>query len=103
MKKRGLVDFTDTLIDSLGIKVKTFEKEIVELTMPVDKKTKQRFGFLHGGANAALAESTASIGSLLHCDSNKVSVFEMELNANHIKSKKEGLVTDRKSTRLNSS
>lgn len=87
------MDFQNTLIDSLGIKIKTYEKNIVEMTMPVDKRTKQRFGFLHGGASVALAESAASIGSLLHCNTEEMSVFGTEINANHIKSKKEGIVT----------
>lgn len=87
------MEFKNTLMDALGIEMKTFEKEMVEMTMPVDERTHQPFGFLHGGANVALAESAASVGSFLHCDPEKVNVFGMEVNANHIKSKRGGIVT----------
>src|SRR5699024_671523 len=68
-------------------------KKVVQLTMPVDERTHQPAGYLHGGASVALAESAASIGALLNVDAEKFSVFGIEINANHIKSKREGLVT----------
>jgi len=86
------MNFKNTLMDSLGIKMEKLNKDIVEMSMPVDKRTKQRFGFLHGGANVALAETAASIGSLQHCDPEKTSVFGIEINANHVKTKKDGIV-----------
>lgn len=87
------MDFKNTLMERLGIELKTLKKEIVEMTMPVDARTHQPLGFLHGGANVALAESAASVGSFLHCDPEQVNVFGMEINANHIKSKQVGTVT----------
>jgi len=87
------MDFKNTLMETLGIEMKTFKKELVEMTMPVDERTHQPFGFLHGGANVALAETAASVGSFLHCNPDEVNVFGMEINANHIKSKRDGIVT----------
>lgn len=83
----------DTLIETLGMKIISMDKQAVVLTMPVDSRTHQPAGFLHGGASVALAETAASIGALLNVDSDKKSVFGIEINANHIKSKKSGIVT----------
>jgi len=83
----------DTLIETLGMKIISMDKQAVVLTMPVDSRTHQPAGFLHGGASVALAETAASIGALLNVDSDKKSVFGTEINANHIKSKKSGIVT----------
>lgn len=87
------MDLDNTLIQALGIEIVTLDKYYVEMTMPVDHRTKQPAGFLHGGANVALAESAASVGALLNADTEKVNVFGLEINANHIKSKQEGIVT----------
>lgn len=87
------MDFKNTLMETLGIELKTLEKENVEMTMPVDARTHQPFGFLHGGANVALAETAASVGCALYCDPEKENAFGMEINANHIRSKQEGTVT----------
>lgn len=83
----------DTLLESLGIEIVALDKQEVILAMPVDPRTHQPAGFLHGGASVALAETAASIGALLHVDQEKDSVFGIEINANHIKSKKDGKVT----------
>lgn len=87
------MEYTDTLIGTLGIEAQTLEKNKVVMTMPVDHRTKQPAGFLHGGANAALAETAASVGASLNVDLELFSVFGIEINANHIKSKREGTVT----------
>lgn len=63
------------------------------MTMPVDERTRQPAGFLHGGASLALAETAASYGATLHVDMNTTNIFGMEINANHVKSKKSGIVT----------
>lgn len=75
------------------MEIKTLEKEKVIITMPVDERTHQPAGFLHGGASVALAETAASIGSILNVDQATTNVFGLEINANHIKSKREGTVT----------
>lgn len=87
--------FHNTIMKSLGIKFVTIKKDLVEMTMPVDERTHQPAGYLHGGANVLLAETAASIGSFLNVDASKYNVFGIEINANHIKSKKEGTVTAR--------
>jgi uncharacterized protein (TIGR00369 family) len=87
------MDVKNTLIEALGMEAVTLNKDLVEMTMPVDHRTKQPAGFLHGGANAALAETAASVGAYLNADMEKMNVFGLEINANHIKSKREGIVT----------
>ncbi|WP_077703206.1 hotdog fold thioesterase [Virgibacillus dokdonensis] len=85
--------YPNTLMEALGIETVTMTKEKVQLTMPVDKRTRQPFGYLHGGASVALAESAASIGASLHADLQTQAVFGIEINANHIRSIKNGEVT----------
>lgn len=87
------MDFKNTLLTSLGIKIISSEKNKVVMTMPVDERTRQPAGFLHGGASLALAETAASYGATLHVDMNTTNIFGMEINANHVKSKKSGIVT----------
>lgn len=81
------------LMHSLGIKLVKKEKDEVVMTMPVDERTHQPYGYLHGGASVLLAETAASVGGALHVDLEKQAVFGMEINANHIKSKRSGTVT----------
>jgi len=87
------MNIKNTLIESLGIEVVSLDKNQVEMTMPVDERTRQPAGFLHGGASVALAESAASIGAYLNVDPEQANVFGLEINANHMKSKREGTVT----------
>ena len=87
------MDINNTLIESLGIEVVSLDKNQVEMTMPVDERTRQPAGFLHGGASVALAESAASVGAYLNVDPQQANVFGLEINANHMKSKREGIVT----------
>lgn len=83
----------NTLHESLGINITTLEEGKVTATMPVDEKTKQPFGYLHGGASVALAETVASIGAAMMIDLDKENCFGMEINANHIRSMRDGMVT----------
>lgn len=83
----------ETLMDALGIRIITLEKEKVIAEMPVEGRVKQPFGLLHGGASVALAETVASVGAYHLVDQDKQYVVGLEINANHIKSKKEGIVT----------
>mgnify|MGYP001286512315 FL=1 len=85
--------YEQTLLQALGIEILSLNKDLVELTMPVDERTKQPAGYLHGGASVALAETAASIGATLHVNTDEVNVFGLEINANHIKSKRDGIVT----------
>lgn len=80
-------------MEALGIEVVTVEKGKVRATMPVDGRTRQPFGYLHGGASVALAETAASVGAVQLINQKEQTCFALEINANHIKSKREGLVT----------
>jgi len=80
-------------MDALGIELVSVDKESVVMTMPVDERTLQPAGFLHGGASVALAETAASVGAASLVDIEKEAIFGMEINANHIKSKRDGTVT----------
>ncbi|WP_173915775.1 hotdog fold thioesterase [Halobacillus sp. Marseille-Q1614] len=86
------ISMNNTLMESLGMEVVKATPSEVTLSMPVDKRTHQPMGFLHGGASAALAESAASIGAFLNIDSDKQQVFGIEINANHVKSVRGGKV-----------
>lgn len=83
----------NTLMAALGIELISSNKQNVVMTMPVDERTHQPAGFLHGGASVALAETAASIGALAHIDDDKNAIFGIEINANHIRSKRDGIVT----------
>lgn len=83
----------NSLIQTLGIEFKQIEKGKVVATMPVDDRTRQPFGLLHGGASVALAESVASIGAYELVNQEKEVVVGLEINANHIKGKRDGMVT----------
>lgn len=87
------MDMHMQLMDTLGIEIVTMEKENIVLTMPVDARTHQPAGFLHGGASVLLAETAASIGGYLNIDPAEEIVFGIDINANHVRSKKAGAVT----------
>lgn len=82
-----------TLMDTLAMKYETVTKEKIEISMPVTKKVTQPMGYLHGGATAALAETAASLGGMQHVDSEKQAIVGIEINCNHLKAKKQGVVT----------
>lgn len=82
-----------TLIEALGIEVVTLEEGYVKATMPVDGRTRQPLGYLHGGASVALAETVASTGAFFLIDQEKENTFGLEINANHVRSKRDGIVT----------
>jgi 1,4-dihydroxy-2-naphthoyl-CoA hydrolase len=83
----------NTMVEHLGIKVTELGEDYIVGTMPVDNRTKQPFGILHGGASVALAETLASYGGYLTVDPEKYHVVGVEINANHLKMAKEGNVT----------
>lgn len=86
-------DGTRNLGDTLGIELLELSAERVVATMPVDERTRQPFGILHGGASVALAETVASLGGTMNVDLDKFHVVGVEINANHIRAKKDGVVT----------
>lgn len=82
----------NTMVDFLGIKFTKIGEDFLEATMPVDHRTKQSYGLLHGGANMVLAETLGSIGSTLLTDTDSQFCVGLEINANHLKSVKSGIV-----------
>lgn len=90
---KQLNDFNkNTLIEHLGIEVTAFSQDSVSARMPVDKRTHQPMGLLHGGASVVLIESLGSVGSTLQIDLDKEYPVGLEVNANHIGSAKSGYV-----------
>jgi uncharacterized protein (TIGR00369 family) len=82
----------NTLVDRLGICFTALGDGWVEASMPVDHRTSRLGGFLHGGANLALAETIAGLGSMLMIDIQEYDVFGIQVSANHTGSATEGMV-----------
>lgn len=82
----------NTMVSLLGIEFTDIGTDYIEATMPVDHRTKQPMGLLHGGANVVLAETLGSIASSLTIDTEKFACVGLEINANHLKSVREGKV-----------
>jgi 1,4-dihydroxy-2-naphthoyl-CoA hydrolase len=80
------------MLEHLGIEVTEIGPDYMLATMPVDHRTKQPLGLLHGGASAALAESMGSYASTFLLDLTKQYPVGLEINVNHIKSAKSGKV-----------
>jgi len=77
----------------LGIEILELSEQRVVATMPVDERTVQPFGILHGGASVALAETVASFGAAGCIDRERFAAVGQEINANHIRPKSGGVVT----------
>lgn len=85
LAKRGLAV-------ALGIEIEQLSRECVVATMPVDDRTRQPFGLLHGGASIALAETVASFGAIMHVDRDRFAAVGLEINGNHLRGKTDGMV-----------
>jgi 1,4-dihydroxy-2-naphthoyl-CoA hydrolase len=83
----------DTLIGNLGIVFTEIGEDFVRGTMPVDRRTIQPYALLHGGASVALAETLGSMGAAMCVDSSEFQVVGQEINANHVRAARGGLVT----------
>ncbi|MCK9402488.1 MAG: hotdog fold thioesterase [Chitinophagaceae bacterium] len=83
----------NTMGDHLGIRFSELGENFLKATMPVDERTKQPYGLLHGGASVALAETLGSIGAALVIDPELFICVGQEINANHLRGVKGGLVT----------
>jgi len=81
----------ETLDKTLGVRYLKAERDEVVAELAVGPRVHQPFGFLHGGATVALAESVASLGGLLHCPPGHAA-FGLETNCNHIRKKREGRI-----------
>jgi 1,4-dihydroxy-2-naphthoyl-CoA hydrolase len=82
-----------TMIEQLGIEFTEITDEFIRGTMPVDGRTRQPYGLLHGGASVALAETLGSMGATLCIDTQEYQCVGQEINANHVRPVRAGLVT----------
>ncbi len=82
-----------TLIGTLGILFTEVGADFIRGTMPVDTRTAQPYGLLHGGASVALAETLGSMGAAMCVDAEEYQVVGQEINANHVRAARSGLVT----------
>jgi uncharacterized protein (TIGR00369 family) len=80
------------LAAAIGIEIVELTPERVVATMPVDDRTRQPFGLLHGGASLALAETVASFGAAANVDLERFVAVGQEINGNHLRGKTEGIV-----------
>jgi 1,4-dihydroxy-2-naphthoyl-CoA hydrolase len=83
----------NTMVEYLGIEVIEIGSDFLKARMPVDHRTRQPYGLLHGGASVTLAETLGSIASALVIDQQKFYCVGLEINANHIRGVREGFVT----------
>ncbi|HSJ67164.1 MAG TPA: hotdog fold thioesterase [Anditalea sp.] len=82
----------DTMTSHIGIEFTEVGEDFISATMPVDDRTKQSYGMLHGGANVVLAETLGSIAANFTVDTDRQYCVGLEINANHLKSVREGFV-----------
>ncbi|MBC8257283.1 MAG: hotdog fold thioesterase [Candidatus Marinimicrobia bacterium] len=82
----------NTMTSTIGIEITDIGDDFICGKMPVDERTVQPFGLLHGGASAALAETLGSIGGGIKVYQNNETVVGIEINANHLKSARNGWV-----------
>jgi 1,4-dihydroxy-2-naphthoyl-CoA hydrolase len=83
----------NSMSDNLGIVFTEVNEDSLIATMPVDERTVQPFGLLHGGASVTLAETLGSMAAHLSVDTTKYNPVGVEINANHIRSARSGIVT----------
>jgi 1,4-dihydroxy-2-naphthoyl-CoA hydrolase len=82
----------NTLVDTLGMRVTDIGDDFIRGTMPVDARTRQPFGLLHGGASVALAETLGSLAGNLCLDGAREVAVGLDINANHIRAVTSGIV-----------
>jgi 1,4-dihydroxy-2-naphthoyl-CoA hydrolase len=82
-----------TLLTTIGIEITEQTAERVVARMPVGPAVMQPFGLLHGGASVALAETVASVAAYMNVDQEKFNVVGIEINANHLRAVRDGVVT----------
>ncbi len=83
----------NTIVEHLGIEITGHGEDFISARMPVDHRTHQPMGLLHGGASVVLAETLGSVASSLLIDQSTQTCVGIEVNANHIKSVRHGFVT----------
>ncbi|NMM47970.1 hotdog fold thioesterase [Marinigracilibium pacificum] len=85
----------DTMISTIGIEFTQVTESFIEAKVPVDSRTVQPYGLLHGGASVALAETLGSMASQLLIDETKQYCVGLEINANHVRGARSGFVVGR--------
>lgn len=93
LKLEDLFISPDTMGTHLDMRWEEIGPDFVRMSMPIDERTKQPYGLLHGGASCALAETIGSVASFLVLDTSKFICVGLEINANHLRSAKQGRVT----------
>lgn len=83
----------NTLMEALGIQITAMGDDWLQGTMPVDRRTHQPYGILHGGASVALAETLGSSAAMMTLDSAKERAVGLDINANHVRGVLSGIVT----------
>ena len=83
----------ETMGEHIGIAFTDVGPDYIKATMPVDARTRQPYGLLHGGASCVLAETLGSVASALVIDPEKFICVGLEINANHVRGVREGHVT----------
>lgn len=83
----------NTIGEQLDIRFEAFDDESLTASMPVDRRTHQPYGLLHGGASVVLAETLGSTASFLCIDSSRYRCVGLEVNANHLRGLRSGRVT----------
>ena len=83
----------NTVLEALGCEIIELDKDRVIITMPISNAARQPFGLLHGGVSVVLSESCASIGTWLNIDQHTQAAVGIEINANHVRAKRDGTVT----------
>lgn len=83
----------NTMSEHVGIEWLEIGDDYLKARMPVDHRTTQPYGFLHGGASCVLAETIGSISSAMVIDTSRFYCVGIEINANHIRSARQGYVT----------
>jgi 1,4-dihydroxy-2-naphthoyl-CoA hydrolase len=82
-----------TMAEHLGIAFTEIGPNYMKASMPVDHRTRQPYGLLHGGASVTLAETIGSVAAAMVVDQEQYNCVGLEINANHIRSAREGIVT----------
>ena len=84
---------SNTMNELIGIRFIEVGENYLKASMPVDHRTRQAYGLLHGGASATLAETVGSVASVMVVDPELYYCVGVEINANHLRSAKDGIVT----------
>ena len=93
IKMADLRNFKGTVMELLGIEQQEVTREKIVLSMPVTPKTHHPWGSLHGGVSVVLAETAATMGATMNIDQEKQLAVGLEINASHIRPKRDGTIT----------